>query len=104
MLELVRATIQSVAPSAIEVMSYQMPAYRHPGTAYRRPFVWFALRRGYIGLYLRPPTIQDHRRALAQYTTTKSAVHLPLDEPTPTRLVRTLVRAAARAVPSTPGR
>jgi uncharacterized protein YdhG (YjbR/CyaY superfamily) len=95
-LELVRRTIRSVVPDAVEGISYRMPAFRLPGAKHRRPFVWYALRSSYLGLYLRPPTIQNHRRDLTEYTTTKSAVHLPLDEPIPTGLLRKLLRAAAQ--------
>ena len=57
-------------------------------------FAWFAMQSGYIGLYVRPPTIQNHRDELKGYKTTKSAVHLPLDRPLPTRLIESLVRVS----------
>jgi len=95
-LETLRRAIRSVAPDATEVVSYQMPGYSYPGYRYKGMFVWFGLQSGHIGLYLRPPTIENHRRELAKYGTTKSAVHLPLDEEIPTRLVHKLVRASLR--------
>ena len=94
----VRRAIRSVAPDAVEVISYSMPGFSYPGYDYRGMFAWFALQNGYIGLYVRPPTIADHRRELAGYRTTKSAVHLPLDRPIPISLVRTLVRASRAAM------
>ena len=47
----------------------------------------------HIGLYLRPPVIAEHQRELAAYKTTKSAIHFPLDEKLPIRLMKKLVRA-----------
>ena len=94
----VRETILSAAPDSTEVISYQMPGYRYPGFSHRGMFAWFGLHTDFIGLYLRTPTIADHRRELARYRTTKSAVHLPLDEKVPGPLVRRLVRASARTL------
>jgi uncharacterized protein YdhG (YjbR/CyaY superfamily) len=91
-----RSVIRSIAPDATEVISYQMPGYSYPGYRYKGMFVWFALQSGHIGLYLRPPTIENHRRELAKYGTTKSAVHLPLEQEIPIPLVQKLVRASLR--------
>lgn len=96
-LRAVRAAIRQTVPTAIERMSYGMPAYGLPGPDPTRVFAWFGLRRRYVGLYLRLPTIADHRRELAGFATTKSAVHLPLDRPIPSRLVARLVRTSLRA-------
>jgi uncharacterized protein YdhG (YjbR/CyaY superfamily) len=65
-----------------------MPCYTYHGR-----LVWFASRKGYIGLYLRPPVIAEHARELAAYKTTKSAIQLPLDEKLPMHLIKKLVRA-----------
>ncbi len=91
-----RRAIRAVAPDADETISYRMPGYSYAGYDFRGVFAWFGLQRRHIGLYLRPPTIEKHRRELAGYATTKSAVHLPLDDPIPTKLVQKLVRASLR--------
>ena len=54
---------------------------------------WFASMKGYVGLYLRPPILEEHKRELAGYKTTKSAVHFPLDENLPIALIKKLIRA-----------
>ncbi len=82
-----RGLIQGIAPNAAESISYGMPGYDKGRIA------WFALRRGYIGLYLRPPIIAEHEKELARYKTTKSAIHFPLGEKLPTALIKKLVRA-----------
>ena len=90
-LEEVRAAIRSSAPEAKEGFSYQMPYYN-----YRGSLAWFALHKNHIGLYIRPPVIAEHGSELKGYQTTKSAVHLPLDRPIPTSLVKRLVIARVK--------
>jgi uncharacterized protein YdhG (YjbR/CyaY superfamily) len=65
-----------------------MPYYSCKGR-----LAWFGFQKGHIGLYLRPPVIAEHRKELAGYVTTKSAVHLPLDERIPVQLIKKLVKA-----------
>jgi uncharacterized protein YdhG (YjbR/CyaY superfamily) len=84
----VRAAIKEVAPDAAESISYRMPYYSYKGR-----LAWFGLQRAHIGLYLRPPVIEEHKSELMGYGTTKSAVHLPLDRRIPVQLVKKLVRA-----------
>jgi uncharacterized protein YdhG (YjbR/CyaY superfamily) len=90
-LEDVRAAIREVAPAAVESISYRMPYYNYKGR-----LAWFGLHSDYIGLYLRPPTVEEHKKELAGYVTTKSAVHLPLDKEIPVSLVKKLVKARVK--------
>ena len=87
-LRTVRNAIRVDAPAAVEAISYKMPFYSCNGR-----LAWFGLQKTHIGLYLRPPVIARHKRELAGYRTTKSAVRLPLDRDVPVRLIKTLVRA-----------
>jgi uncharacterized protein YdhG (YjbR/CyaY superfamily) len=84
----VRAAIKEAAPTARESISYRMPYY-----AYKGRLAWFGLHKAHIGLYLRPPVIQEHENELAAYETTKSAIHLQLDRKIPVLLIKRLVRA-----------
>ncbi len=84
----VRAAILDAAPNAAESISYRMPYYSYKGR-----LAWFGLHREHIGLYLRPPVIEEHKTELRGFVTTKSAVHLPLDRDIPVPLVKKLVRA-----------
>jgi len=92
----VRRAIRAVVPDATELVSYRMPGYSYPGYSYKGMFAWFGLQSNHIGLYVRPPTIENHESELASYTTTKSAVHLPFDRSIPTALIQRLVRASVR--------
>ena len=71
----IRAAIRETAPKAVESISYRMPYYYYKGR-----LAWFGLAKAHVGLYLRPPVIEEHKRELANYKTTKSAVHFPLDK------------------------
>jgi uncharacterized protein YdhG (YjbR/CyaY superfamily) len=83
-----RKIISEVAPTAVERIGYQMPFYDYKGR-----LAWFGLHSTHIGLYLRPPVIEQHKKELAGYGQTKSAVHFLLDEEIPTSLVKKLVKA-----------
>ena len=82
-----REAIRAAAPDALEGMSYGMPAYDKGRIA------WFALMKGYVGLYVRPPIIEEHAKELAKFKTTKSAIHFPLDKKLPVALIKKLIRA-----------
>lgn len=86
-LKQLRAVIREVAPNAVEAISYGMPGYD------KGRVVWFGLMKSHIGLYLRPPIIKEHKKELAGYTTTKSAIHFPLEKKLPLPLIKKLIKA-----------
>ncbi len=83
----IRAAIRGVSPDATESISYGMPLF-----SYRGRLAWFSCLKKDIGLYLRPPVIEEHRNELGNYGTTKSAVRFPLDQDLPIPLIKRLVR------------
>lgn len=90
-LQSLRALIKQSILDAEEKMSYGMPFY-----AYKGRVVYFALNKNHIGLYIPPPTIEQHATELKNYGTTKSAVHLPLTGELPKGLITKLVTARVR--------
>jgi uncharacterized protein YdhG (YjbR/CyaY superfamily) len=84
----VRAAIKEAAPAANEGISYRMPYYNYKGR-----LAWFGLHKTHIGLYVRPPVIEEHKNELLGYVTTKSAVHFPLDKKIPVAMIKKLVKA-----------
>jgi uncharacterized protein YdhG (YjbR/CyaY superfamily) len=93
----VRAAIRGAAPDAVESISYRMAFYSFKGEeGINGRLCYFGLHRAYIGLYLRPPVIEEHMDELAGYETTKSALHLPLDRPVPVSLIKKLIRDGIR--------
>jgi uncharacterized protein YdhG (YjbR/CyaY superfamily) len=83
-----RRIVKATAPGAKEGISYRIPYYDYSGA-----LVWFAAFKHHIGIFLRPPVIQEHRHELKEYETTKSAVHFPMDKPLPAALIKKLIKA-----------
>jgi uncharacterized protein YdhG (YjbR/CyaY superfamily) len=83
-----RRLIMDIAPGAEERISYGMPYYDYYGR-----LAYFAPMKDYIGLYIPPPIIANHKRELARYIKTKSAIHLPLEAKLPASLIKKLIRA-----------
>lgn len=96
----IRAAIRAAAPGATERTDYfQMPGYSHPGIDYYDGmFVWFSFKKPHIRLHVPPPVIQEHRKELAGYATTKAIVSFPVGKPTPVTLVKKLVKASVNAM------
>src|SRR5271167_2463323 len=95
----IRAAIRVAAPGATERTDYfQMPGYSYPGFDYDGMFIWFSFKKPHIRLHVRPPVIQEHRKELAGYATTKAIVSFPVDKPVPTTLVKKLVKASVKAM------
>lgn len=90
-LRTVRGAIREAAPEATEGFGYGMPYYSYKGR-----LAWFGLFKTHVGLYLRPPTIQEHKEELVCYSTTKSCVRFPIDGEPPVALIKMLVRARLR--------
>jgi uncharacterized protein YdhG (YjbR/CyaY superfamily) len=86
-LQAVRATIRSAAPTAVERISYRMPAFFLDGA-----LVYFAAFKQHIGLY---PPVRDAalRAELARYAGAKGNLRFPLSEPMPHALIRRVVLA-----------
>ena len=99
----IRAAIREVAPGSTETVSYfQMPGYSYEGYDYHGMFAWFSFRKPDVGLHLRPPTIEDHKRELAGFATTKAIVSFPADKEVPIALVKKLVKASLKTMKDKP--
>lgn len=96
----IRAAIRAAVPGATERTDYfQMPGYSNPGVDYYDGmFAWFSFKKPYIRLHVVPSVIQEHRKELAGYATTKAIVSFPMGEPAPVTLVKKLVKASLKAM------
>ncbi len=86
-LKKIRATIREAAPQAEERISYRMPAFSQDGI-----LIYFAAFKNHIGIY--PPIEGDDKlnKKLARYRGPKGNLQLPLDEPIPYELIRSIVK------------
>jgi len=80
--------IREAALTAVESIGYGMPYYDYKGR-----LAWFGLAKAHIGLYVRPPVVEEHKKELTDFETTKSTVRFPLDKKIPVRLIKKLVKA-----------
>jgi len=86
LLEQVRATIRKAAPDAVEVISYQMPAFKQNGI-----LVWFAAYANHIGFYPAASGIEAFKKEFTGYKWSKGAVQFPVDSPMPLDLISRIV-------------
>ena len=96
----IRAAVRAAAPGATERTDYfQMPGYSNPGIDYYDGmFAWFSFKKPHIRLHVSPSVIQEHRKELAGYATTKAIVSFPEGKPIPTTLAKKLIRASLKAM------
>ena len=86
-LQKVRSTISSIAPEAMETISYMMPAFKQHGI-----LVYFAAWEKHIGMY---PPISGNKtleKAIARYAGPKGNLQFTLDEPMPFNLIERIVK------------
>jgi uncharacterized protein YdhG (YjbR/CyaY superfamily) len=85
----IRTVIRSaVPPAATETISYGIPAFRH-----KKVLVWFAAFSEHCSLFPTASVIEQFKKELKGFSTSKGTIHLPVDKPIPTALIRKLVKA-----------
>jgi uncharacterized protein YdhG (YjbR/CyaY superfamily) len=88
-LERLRKTVKSAAPKAEEVISYQMPAYKHHGM-----LVFFAAFKNHCSLFVASKALMKSlREDLKAYDVSGVTIHFTVDKPLPAALVRKIVKA-----------
>jgi len=88
----IRMLVRSVAPEAIEKISYQMPAFYLNGN-----LVYFSAFKNHIGFYPGSGKIVfgTFKKELAKYKSGKGSVQFPLDEELPLALIKRIVKFRA---------
>ena len=88
-LEKLRKTIKAAAPKAIEVISYQIPLYKHHGH-----LVAFSASGDHcVFTVMSPALLREHATELKDYKLGKASIRFAANRPLPTALVRKLVKA-----------
>ena len=90
-LEKLRQTIKAAAPTAQEVISYNMPAYKLNGM-----LLYFAAHKNHIGLYPMAAGIEAFTDELTKYETSKGTVQFPHDKAIPFGLIKKIVKFRAQ--------
>jgi len=88
-LQKIRAAIRSAAPKeATEIISYGIPAFKHTGV-----LIWFAAFSTHCSVFPSASVIEQFKKELKGFTTSKGTIQFPTDKPLPAALVKTLVKA-----------
>ncbi len=87
-LEKIRQMIKKEVPESVEILSYQMPAFKLHG----RILVYYAAWKEHIGLYSFSSSIIRFKKELANYETSKGTIKFSLDKELPVELIRKIVK------------
>jgi uncharacterized protein YdhG (YjbR/CyaY superfamily) len=88
-LEKVRKTIRAAAPKAEELISYQMPAYKHHGM-----LVFFAAFKNHCSFFVASKAlVRTLHEDLKRFDTSGVTIHFTADHPLPASLVKKIVKA-----------
>lgn len=93
-LELIRKTIQQVAPKATEAIKYGIPTYVLMG----KNLIHFATFNTHYGLYPGSQAIIVFKKELTNYDCSKGTIRFPLDKKIPVGLISRIVKYRVKAV------
>jgi uncharacterized protein YdhG (YjbR/CyaY superfamily) len=94
-LEKLRKAIRAAVPEATEVISYQVPTFKHRG----RSLVGFGATKSHCAFYvMSPDVVSAHAGELEKYDTGKGSIRFPAGKPLPAALVRKLVQARSAEI------
>ena len=96
-----RKTILSIIPEAEEVVSYGMPAFKVNGNV----VAGILHAKNHVGYYpFSGSIVKLFQQELKNYSTTKSAIHVPVDKPLSKTLLKKLIRARISQCPIKTGK
>ena len=91
-LEKLRKAIKSIVPEAIEVISYQIPTFKHQG----RMLVSYAAFSEHCSFFPGAGPIEAHQSELQSYQTSKGTIRFTPSLPLPVSLINKLVKTRIR--------
>ncbi len=96
-----RKAILEIIPRAEEVISYGMPAFKLNGNI----IAGLLSNKNHVGYYpFSGSVLRLFPKELSKYSTTKSAIHVPIDKPLPKGLMAKLIKARISQCPVKQGK
>ncbi|WP_245579212.1 iron chaperone [Algoriphagus mannitolivorans] len=81
-LDQMRAILKKALPEAKELVSYHMPAYKTSEV-----LVYFSGAKNHLGFYPTNSGVEEFKKELEPYVTSKGAIQFPYEEPLPEELI-----------------
>ncbi|MBC6367369.1 hypothetical protein DDT91_11270 [Algoriphagus sp. AK58] len=89
-LELIRKVLREAIPDAKEVISYHMPAFKTTEV-----LVYYAAAKSHLGYYPTNSGVEEFKKELAEYVTSKGAIQFPYDRELPLDLIAQIAQFRA---------
>jgi uncharacterized protein YdhG (YjbR/CyaY superfamily) len=87
----IQSIVRKLAPTAIEKISYRMPAFFLNGF-----IVYFAAFKNHIGFYPGASGVAAFQDEITKYKSAKGSIQFPHDSPLPTALIKRIVKYRVR--------
>ncbi|MBI5404962.1 MAG: DUF1801 domain-containing protein [Candidatus Kerfeldbacteria bacterium] len=97
MLRQLRAAIRTVAPQAVEKISYAIPFYEYKSPGYRGRLVYFAAFTRHVSIYAWGREVSKYPE-LKKYKTSTGTLQFPLGSKIPIGLVKKVVKARMKEI------
>lgn len=89
-LQQIRDTLRAALPEAKEVISYHMPAFKTSEV-----LVYYAAAKSHLGYYPTNSGVEEFKKELAEYVTSKGAIQFPYDRELPLELIAQIAQFRA---------
>ncbi|MFC5190184.1 iron chaperone [Algoriphagus aquatilis] len=89
-LQQIRDTLRAALPGAKEVISYHMPAFKTTEV-----LVYYAAAKSHLGYYPTNSGVEEFKKELAEYVTSKGAIQFPYDRELPLELIAQIAQFRA---------
>ena len=86
----IQETLRAVLPDAKEVISYHMPAFKTTEV-----LVFYAAAKNHLGYYPTNSGVEEFKKELAEYVTSKGAIQFPYDKELPLDLIAQIAQFRA---------
>lgn len=89
----IQETLKAALPDAKEVISYHMPAFKTTEV-----LVYYAAAKNHLGYYPTNSGVEEFKKELAGYVTSKGAIQFPYDQELPLDLIAQIAQFRAEEV------